>query len=717
MTAVLAPELFEQFWNQTTTAPAIGFKEFWYLAGTSTKTATWTDSTQGTFNSNPIILDSTGSANVWLDPTVLYKWVLAPAYDTDPPTSPIRTVDNIAPPINISLIPNPYPILSTEVGVTNQYLPYGNIIRYGADPSGVNDSSTAIANALTSWLQVTGPPGTFTCSIPFNVNANQSITGAGPSTVFQFANGALNNFVCSGITGATFRDFAIRVIGANGTSTYGAIYLLNSSFCTVQRVTITGFNWSGVWLDGNSDFNTITQNNISGAQEQILNGLPAGTGADVSIYSSHGAGTAAPSDNLITDNDLNGGGGFGVQILDEFATVPTGLPFRNRVSGNRIGAHAAYGLLMYIPGAGSGAVNTVNQYHGNQVANAQGARGLDGVVSDANQTTGAGIYLVGAGIGGAQVHGNEVQNCCINTRTRTLVPAGIGFGGCASGLTPPSIIGNTITGMTQGDGIQISGGPTSGLGGVIVSGNSITMPSSNNGTGPGGATMQGSGLSIISGAGGLDKVVIGENNVVMYGAGSALSTSAASGNLQGITMTGGSYTVEVTGTGLGWQSFQVGGFNIINLKMTGTNIKVSSGTGDALNLSALIVASFAGVVGISSGGRGLFLNGCTNVGIVGGEFVGATVSIQTSGACTSSFVDKTVELGITTGATGSVVVNGGTGCNIEQNFTDVPTAGSWIIGDRAPHLGVVAGQAKAWARVTSGSANALGVDWISEGNL
>jgi len=64
-----------------------------------------------------------------------------------------------------------------------------------------------------------------------------------------------------------------------------------------------------------------------------------------------------------------------------------------------------------------------------------------------------------------------------------------------------------------------------------------------------------------------------------------------------------------------------------------------------------------------------------------------------------------------------VISNAGTGCTIEQNFTSVPTAGSWVIGDRAVHLGVTAGTAKAWARVTSGSGNVLATDWISEGVL
>jgi hypothetical protein len=77
--------------------PYVGAKLFTYLAGTTTKYATYRDSTQATANSNPIVLDSSGRApyGVWLIGGIGYKFVLAPSTDTDPPTSPILTEDHI----------------------------------------------------------------------------------------------------------------------------------------------------------------------------------------------------------------------------------------------------------------------------------------------------------------------------------------------------------------------------------------------------------------------------------------------------------------------------------------------------------------------------------------------------------------------------------------------------------------------------------------------
>ena len=47
---------------------------FTYAGGTSTPQATYTDYTGGTANANPVILDSTGSAVMWLGPET-YKFV------------------------------------------------------------------------------------------------------------------------------------------------------------------------------------------------------------------------------------------------------------------------------------------------------------------------------------------------------------------------------------------------------------------------------------------------------------------------------------------------------------------------------------------------------------------------------------------------------------------------------------------------------------------
>ena len=78
--------------------PASGAKVFVYAAGSTTKQASYTDSTGTVAQANPIILNTRGepASPIWLTAGLNYKFVLAASTDTDPPSSPIRTIDNIS---------------------------------------------------------------------------------------------------------------------------------------------------------------------------------------------------------------------------------------------------------------------------------------------------------------------------------------------------------------------------------------------------------------------------------------------------------------------------------------------------------------------------------------------------------------------------------------------------------------------------------------------
>jgi hypothetical protein len=90
MTATLAPQpVFQGFTTQGT--PLVGGLLYTYTAGTTTPQATYTDSTQTTPNTNPVVLNYLGQANVWLNPSVSYKFRL-----TDAAGNLIYTTDSIA---------------------------------------------------------------------------------------------------------------------------------------------------------------------------------------------------------------------------------------------------------------------------------------------------------------------------------------------------------------------------------------------------------------------------------------------------------------------------------------------------------------------------------------------------------------------------------------------------------------------------------------------
>lgn len=89
MSFTLSPYFYQQF-SDANGAPLSGGKIYSYQAGTSTPQATYTDSSGGTPNANPVILDSSGSASIWLDPALSYKFVLKDSGD-----NLIKTIDGI----------------------------------------------------------------------------------------------------------------------------------------------------------------------------------------------------------------------------------------------------------------------------------------------------------------------------------------------------------------------------------------------------------------------------------------------------------------------------------------------------------------------------------------------------------------------------------------------------------------------------------------------
>ena len=82
---------YQQFYDDNGN-PLSGGKIFTYTAGTLTPRATYTDQGGLTANSNPVILDSAGRADIWLDNSAAYKFIVKTSTDTT-----IRTVDNVTP--------------------------------------------------------------------------------------------------------------------------------------------------------------------------------------------------------------------------------------------------------------------------------------------------------------------------------------------------------------------------------------------------------------------------------------------------------------------------------------------------------------------------------------------------------------------------------------------------------------------------------------------
>jgi len=102
--ASLTPTPKQQFFDANGN-PLVAGKVYTYAGGTTTPIATYTDQAGGTANANPIILDSRGMANIWLQPTVAYKFVITDENDVTQ-----YTTDNILVPLDNLSFGSPPPI-------------------------------------------------------------------------------------------------------------------------------------------------------------------------------------------------------------------------------------------------------------------------------------------------------------------------------------------------------------------------------------------------------------------------------------------------------------------------------------------------------------------------------------------------------------------------------------------------------------------------------
>jgi len=143
MTSISPPPIFRGVDNNGNALS--GGKLFVYAAGTTTKINSFTDSTGATPNTNPVILNSRGEANVWLTTGTAYKFVLSPSTDSDPPTNAFWTEDNI---VGVSTVAAAFGTISDALAGTSTTLYVNPLMVANAVQQGFNFAAdTGAANA------------------------------------------------------------------------------------------------------------------------------------------------------------------------------------------------------------------------------------------------------------------------------------------------------------------------------------------------------------------------------------------------------------------------------------------------------------------------------------------------------------------------------------------------------------------------------------------
>lgn len=631
---------------------------------------------------NPIVLNSRGevatnagtSSPLFLSPNVAYTFILQRPDLTTVWAAPnivcAATTASVLAALTQNIIGGIlFPITQIEIaaGVTPTvfYYPQGDIRRYGAVLDGVTNDT----GAAQSWLNVGGAltfPVAQTALItgPIAPRSNTTITACDGAT-FQTATHDICMMLATGSTNITIKGLHFEQTSVGIAANLAGILFNACTNCTVELCEFIGMQCCGI--------RAIASSNCTFHNNYIHDGLSnpvIQSSADIAIEST----PAAPSSyNIVDGNQCFGAAEFGISCWDPYAGFS---PLKNLITGNRVGAHRGYGILVYMPFAG----DSFNQVMNNDV---QDINAYDG--ASPNNSSGAGIYVQGAGAGGTQVIGNSIRNCCLGTANTTLAPAAIGVNSTSNATTPIIIANNTIDNMTQYFGILVTGM----LGGGSITGNVMRMPASNI-TGDGIRIVNSNNVSCSS------NIILNNNTttnqicISVWAQGAACSNIVIANN----TLNGGFLaqlrTIQtlgnvITGLVINGNMMTGGGAGCIPLTLDGTsaqNVLISNN-----NIRANTVAAIS-------------QNACTSVRYTNNFVVSSgAVTLSFSGANTSGFYDKS---NVGSGA-GAAISNTGTGLIIEQFGTAVPAAGTWAVGDTVINSAPSAAGVSFWRCTVAGT--------------
>lgn len=536
--------------------------------------------------------------------------------------------------------------LAAGVTPVNYSYPPGNVLRYGTNSNpGTTDMTTAIQNSLSQAAQATGvsaylPAGTYLVEGQLTMLSNTRLYGDGSSSLINFSSTAnQDSLIGAGVTNCLVCDIKCAITGSviSGTLYAGVIAFRNSSenvgsqYCKVERVEISGAYYSGVVIVG--DHNTVRGCYIHNAN--------AGAYQDASDIHIDCTGDVGSSYNIIDANQCFGGGNsHGISLLAS-ANPNFGMT-RNLVSYNRIGAHTAYGILLYTHTHG----DTWNEVIGNEIDGITGASTFQG------GSAGAGIYV--AGMSAVSIVSNTVYNCLSQTSNSTLAPGGIGIVAPSNGSSI-TITGNSIYDLAQGNasgatiaGIYIGDAPL----GTTITGNTVSQQNGEGLT---------AGIFVTSGNSGL---TISGNNINILNTLSSVQQTrgimlhTASSNTQNVTISGNT-VIGCSAYGISLEA-DTAGYGVAVFTISGNVVSGGASTTVPIYISGAEYGSVTGNSCNAAGTHALVLDSAWGVRCSANLlYSSGSQTISASGTCTGSFVDES-------NSVNGAIVNAGSGCNMRQ---------------------------------------------------
>lgn len=308
--AVLTPVAKMQFLDATG-APLVGGLLYTYAAGTTTPQASYTDSTGSQANSNPVVLDARGEANIWLA-SATYKFKLCASDNTE-----LWTVDNISAPTSALS-----PVLSGNVTIDSDSAgPALKITQTGTGPvlrvqDSVDPDSTPFIIDSSGLVGI----GTQSPATALDVSDGViQLSSGGTSRTTISADASNSTFAAIGSRGMLLAtNGSTRVtISSAGVVTFAGSVVLSGGATVSGNVAVTGTLSSTGALTVSSGGAAITGNSTVTGTLNATSTLTAQNGLTVS---SGGAGITG----LLTAN--NGVSVTGTVTATTFTGAWTNLP-------------------------------------------------------------------------------------------------------------------------------------------------------------------------------------------------------------------------------------------------------------------------------------------------------------------------------------------------------------------------------------------------------